>query len=276
MPSRVTIRQESADRLAGGLVVSTATGGSTATLLDSEVLLDAGESPDRYAGSWLHPTSGTNAGKIRRVNSYVPSAGSIAFPALASAILAGVSYELHDHLSPAQWNTAINRGLRRCTHERRDPLAIVSKKRQYDLTTALPTLEHKAAIKALWARWGPTNEKREEELAPASWKLYHEGGKVILYLRSPLEPDPTNNLELLVEWIGPYDPLATDAAVTACPLDWIVAATLVEAWERYGRTISEQARQATVISAQQAEAELTERTGQFGPNAARPLGRLEW
>lgn len=274
--TRAEIRQEAADSISGDLLTSESTGGTTTTLVDTERLLDANESPNRYLGSWLNISDGDYAGTVRRIGSYLNGSGTVVWSAaLAGALPAGVKYELHDHLDPRQWNASINRALRRLTRDRLDPLPIVRDRRQYSLAM-LSTLEMETSVQRLWLRWGDPGEKQWEELEPHKWRVYRDMDMFVLDLKSPLSPDSTNTLQLVVEWIGSYEPLNHDLARTSCPIDWVVAATLVEAWERYGRTINEKVREAVQTDQTKAMQTLTSLTHKYGPNVARPLRGPEW
>ena len=72
--TRAALRQAVAARMMR-TVVGQADGGSTVALADLDQLQDAGASDDLWTGSWLQITAGANAGAVRRVTAYDPTAG---------------------------------------------------------------------------------------------------------------------------------------------------------------------------------------------------------
>ncbi|MFN8525117.1 MAG: hypothetical protein U0821_18630 [Chloroflexota bacterium] len=236
--SRATIRQEAAKAWGRSVVVSTATTGSTSSLVDNYRLLDSNESPNQYEGCWVMPYSGTvaNVGRISRVGSYSPTSGTLSLsPSYPSAIANGDGYELHNLLSPDDWNFAINWGLRKCVANRVYSITPVAEQLQYTLPS---WVEREDDVTDLWVETGASQRKRREKVPPYVWKVQEEADTLALWLDHAYAPDVVNNLALIVEGIGHYDDLSTDSATTTCPLDWAVWATISEAAQLFAEEIA--------------------------------------
>ena len=113
------IRQEVAARL-GAFATGAATGGTTSTVVinnDAEFIGDASTpSPDLYEASWVLPTSGDNAGVVRRVkdDGFAPSTGTLTVvPVWSDAMANTNTFEVHGTLHPDRVEEAINRALRK-------------------------------------------------------------------------------------------------------------------------------------------------------------------
>ena len=238
--TRKAIRQESAFRFDGRALVSTATGGTTSTVIDTARLQDSGStSTNEYVGGWVLPTSGNGAGVTKPITTYAPSTGTITQGGTvwAGVIANGDEYELHELLDPRDWNNCIDRGLRRCTKLRKDALTLVASQLQYALSSQT-TLESPKHVERITLRHGATaNQYTWEELSPASWWIEDDDDVLTLVLRSAITPQA--DLAMYIEYVGAYDALATDATTTTCPLDWACAAAIMVAWERFGKQVDE-------------------------------------
>ena len=113
------IRQEVAARL-GSYASGTATGGTTSTVVinnDAEFIGDTNTpSPDLYEASWVLPTSGNNAGVVRRVkdDGFAPNTGTLTVvPVWSNAMANTNTFEVHGTLHPDRIKEAINRALRK-------------------------------------------------------------------------------------------------------------------------------------------------------------------
>jgi hypothetical protein len=95
------------------LVLGTATGGSTTTLIDTA---DRYEQDDTLNGMFVKIYSGTGLGKERLVNDYVQSTSTITIGGSAwTAPIAGSLYELHSRFSAAQYDVYCKMALRDLT-----------------------------------------------------------------------------------------------------------------------------------------------------------------
>ena len=113
------IRQEVGARL-GGYASGTATGGTTSTVVinnDAEFIGDTNTpSPDLYEAAWVLPTSGNNAGVVRRVkdDGFAPATGTLTVvPVWSNAMANTNTFEVHGTLHPDRVTEAINRALRK-------------------------------------------------------------------------------------------------------------------------------------------------------------------
>lgn len=239
MPTRKQVRQEAAARFDGRFLVSTATGGTTSTVVDTARLQNSGGSTSKYVGGWVLPTSGNGAGVTKPISAYAPTTGTITNGGTVwgGVIAAADEYELHMLLDPRDWNDVINRGLRKCVKLRLDQLTLVSLQLQYTLSS-LTTLDSPKHVTRVLMRDGDTaNRYTWRELEPSRWWISDDDDSLVLNLRSAIEPQ--SNLAMFIEYVGAYDAISTDAATTTCPLDYAVAAAIVAAWERFGKQIDE-------------------------------------
>lgn len=237
--TRAAIRQEAASRFDGRFIYSAATGGSTSTVIDTARLQDSGGSTSEYVGGWVLPTSGNAIGVTKPISAFAPTTGTITQGGTvwSGAVASTDTYELHMLLDPRDWNTCIDRGLRRCTKLRRDQLTLTSLQLQYALTSQT-TLESPKHVTRILMRDGDTSNRYTwRELEEPKWFISDDDDSLVLNLRSAIEPQ--SNLAMFVEYLGSYDALATDDATTTCPLDYAVAAAILVAWERFGHQVDE-------------------------------------
>lgn len=269
--TRTQIRQEAARRF-GRPVFSTATGGSTTTLIDTVKLKDSAASDFTYQGQYVLMTSGDASGDVRRVSSFARTTGILTVGnAFSATIDSGDTYELHDMLDPREWAECINRGLRKCIRIRRDPLTIVDDQLQYSLAS-LTGLERKSQVTGVIVQHGAASQKVERSLPVYRWDIVADDDAFTLHLETAEGEDTANNRVILLEWVGPYDALATDAATTTCPLDYVVAATLDAAYEVYTQNMD----RATRVEARQERAayadDLLAAHRKYAEGRARPIG----
>jgi hypothetical protein len=95
----------------GSVYVSTATGGSSSTVVDTSLTTVVGGNDD-HIGKWLVFTSGALDGTIARVTDYVASTTTLSFQPTASATASGLTYELWDgDFAPARIHDFINQSI---------------------------------------------------------------------------------------------------------------------------------------------------------------------
>ena len=90
--SRKEIRQSVGYNL-GAIYISTATGGSTSTVVDAALTTVIGGNDD-HIGKWIVFTSGALDGTIVRVTDYVASSTTLTFQPTQGSSATGLSYEL--------------------------------------------------------------------------------------------------------------------------------------------------------------------------------------
>ena len=120
MSTRSSIRQAVSPRL--GLYVSgttDATGGSTTTVVDTDSdVTNSYISAQKFVGSWVLLTSGTDSGLERQITTYVNTGTLTVGRAWSGATVAqSVTFEVHSILSATRINECIDRALRRMTYE---------------------------------------------------------------------------------------------------------------------------------------------------------------
>jgi hypothetical protein len=274
--TRLTIRQTAARRL-GGLHTGTITASVTApvtSVTDSSRLLDSDASENEFIGNFFMFTGAAlNAGTVRRVASYVPASGALTLGnSLASNTTSGDAYEMHEHLSPDEWNLCIDAALRRCNRRREATVTIVSGNEQYSLS-ALTDLTRENQILDVFTMAGAANQKRRRYLVKnVAWDVWEDDDALTLDLTTALNEDATNNLELYVAYLAPYAALATDAATTSCDLDWVVTGTLLHALETYTGRLEEAAKKNLKMTSAGLEKEFRRHAMAQAPKRAVTIG----
>lgn len=257
----------------GEITYGTATSGDFGYLIDTERLRSSLVPPERVQSSWIALTNGdANEGRERRIASFLPASGRASFDnPLPEAVAAGDEYEIHDILSPTQWNRVIDDALARCARTGSIVLTPTEGTTHYDLRLAEPSLELADDVLTVIKRTGVAGSYREVELPPYAWKVEDDGDGAWLKLGNAIGPDAANNLRIVVRAILPYPTLASDSSTTSCPIAWLRAAAVVSAFELYGRTIEAGARGAVNVDQQQAAANFTEQTARYAPQYDRPI-----
>lgn len=237
--TRTQIRQEAAARI-GSIAYpypcTGTSGGSTTTAVVSE-FIDSIDSEYRNVGSWAYFLNGTNAGAVRRVQSYAPTTGTLTFNrALSASVASGDTFELHEWFDPRIWHDCINRALRNTPRMRREEITIVTNQRQYTLWQ--PWITKVDQIFRLVMRYGSTaNEYTYREVSRQRWHVDIDDDVLVLNLTEPYTNQ--SNVALFMDATGPYSELTSDSSSTTCNLDWIVFGTLKQAYDVYGKIIDD-------------------------------------
>lgn len=273
--TRLLIRQTAAGRL-GGLTTGAATSNVTAPttgIIDTDNLLDTGDSDYSLIGEYFMFTSGSNAGVEKRIVSSVPSAGSIAVSSnLTSNIADGDTYEIHTHLAPSQWNECINASLRRCTRRREEVVTVVSAQNQYSLS-ALTDLTREKQVLNVYLRRGASGAKTQRALSRQSeYEFWEDDDTLTLNVFSAITANAGDNLELVIAYVAPYAALSTDASTTTCDLDWVVTGALLHAMERYHHRVEEPAKRNLQMDANDFQKEFRALTMRFAPDRSKMIG----
>ena len=123
--TRKEIRQSVGYNL-GSIYVSTATGGSTSTVVDTALTTVVGGDND-HIGKWIVFTSGALDGTIVRVTDYVASSTTITFQPTQGSSASGLAYELWDgDQPPARIHDLINQSVIEATGHTYDQVEDVS------------------------------------------------------------------------------------------------------------------------------------------------------
>ncbi len=236
MSSREALRQELGEDLSS-MVQGTADSGSTTTLVDAD-LIDSLEENEQLEGAWVwmqDDTAGTTMVE-RRVRTYDPASGTLTFSRpFTDARASGMSYEIHKRLKPSQINTVINRTLARLAYVVTEDITVVSGQRNYSLSALTAFTQAKQAMRVLW-RHGDTAD--EYSYQPITWwEVMDRGGTFYL----DVFPYTTVGGSIMVfQYWRTYDTLATDAATTECPAEWVKAGAMLRIYDRelqYGASI---------------------------------------
>lgn len=244
MVTVATIRKEVLTR--GGWYESiTATSGTTTTLADTEHLKDTGESIFAYEDKWVKcltasAGSALNIGKIRRVDSYSPTSGTLTFGApFPAAVVLGDTFELVD-ISPNLVDSCIFTALRRCIAIREDVITYAAGDTALSLAS-LPWVVAPEYILGLRYRSGSINNQYHyDDIPPYYWKVTRNAASFSIELDDTLRT-PSANVALLIRTVAPFvtdtDSFSsiTDATTYTVPLDWIVPLATVELINRIGR-----------------------------------------
>lgn len=273
MPTRAAIRQEAANRFGGNTTGTTTSSGTTTTFVCS-TLADSGESTDRWDGAWVQMTSGTagNIGAIRRIVSGVAGSGTFTVGyAFTSATASGDGFELNEHLSPTDWNNAINRALRRRMRERRETITPVLNQTHYSLASYTDITEPGQVVD-LYFRDGPTAaETTYRQVPPYQWEVLEDDDGLTLYLDPPVGPGSNSDFYIIMSYVGPYAEISTDSTTTTCPLDWIVPATILAALEMYAPQLEQRAFGRVTERKQEYALEVLRMDQKYGPKRTRRL-----
>ena len=123
--TRKEIRQSVGYNL-GSIFISTATGGSTSTVVDTALTTVVGGNDD-HIGKWLVFTSGALDGTIVRVTDYVASSTTLTFQPTQGSSASGLTYELWDQdFPPARTHDFINQAVIEATGHTYDQVEDVS------------------------------------------------------------------------------------------------------------------------------------------------------
>jgi hypothetical protein len=204
-------------------LVGTVTDATTTTLTDTANLLDSSDDAARLAGAWVYIASGAQAGTTRRVLEFAPSTGTLTVDSW-TAPAAGSEYELHQRLRPADLNRLINQALVALRYHTEQRVDVVAGQRQYSLAD-YAWLTEPRQVYAVCVEMGGEGARQYPDI-PFEVTAGDEG----LTLHVP--PSATRSGEhLLLRCSRPYEALAEDADVTACPLDWVRTATVYRVYE---------------------------------------------
>lgn len=206
--------------------LGTIAAGTLVTLLYDTALIDPDETESRFDRAWVKIVSGAADGEIRRIRQrdvgagvygYNPELGTLQLTrALINLPVADDGYELHTRLDPDDIDTRINRTLNKCYYLEREIINPVAEQREYSLA-AYAWLTEEAQVQQVFWRYGDT--ALEYQYRPMRWwEISEDAGVLTLHVK-PYDTDG----KYIVEAIRPYAELATDAAETDCPPDWVRA-----------------------------------------------------
>lgn len=221
---------------AAEFLASTATGGSTTTIVDSPNLNDT----DGYwAETTVLVTSGTNSGSQRRVQTFTSSTATLTlYSAFTAAVASGVTYELYRRFTPADIKTALNRAINIGAPDFREKVRAVATGVTDTLQYAFPSglalldkglvgIEYQYYVDATQATW-PFSKVPSD--------LYdiledYSGSGTIKTLQ--LKFNPTTNRLIRFVYDAPLGNVSADADVIHLDLpelEWLYTQSVTELW----------------------------------------------
>ncbi len=150
---RQFVAQEMGGMGQGGFLSSTATSGSSTTLVDTAwpvkttLVVD-----EQWKDAWLlRPAAAAAADRVRLVDTYTASTGTFTVDnAYTNAPAAAEAYEIHTTIEPATaMLTIINEGLKRCMLEVDFALSPVALAQRHSVATAAPWLNRKSWVRSV-------------------------------------------------------------------------------------------------------------------------------
>lgn len=241
----------------GSYLARTATSGTVSSLTDARhPVRSSNLQEDLFAGKWILRPDAPDEDKVRVVaeNGYVPTTGVIQ-PDLdwSSPPVAGEVYELHGSVEPwEEMNDLINTALKRCYVTMEIAVDAQPGNTRHGLNVAAPWLHAASHVRRVG--YLTENESRNR-MDPYQRRIYGEPiedeGKIYF----DHWPQTFDHYEVLfVQLIKPafnacraddlgvfgdIDGLAADDNEAPVAQEWIVAAALVEYWERYASQLPE-------------------------------------
>lgn len=225
--TRATLRQTLGFKFGGELYVTgdvLASPSPTTSTFALAELVDSGADTKRFVDRWMYLASGTYAGQERRITAYTPGTGLITLHrVLAGAPSSGDDVEIH-RWPPSMLHAAINRALTRCKYRDIVKITPVANQTRYSLA-AYTYPETEKDVVNVWLYDYPAVGQGYPREAP--WfKVHDDAGTMYLYVTAV--PATYANSEIWLEIQRPYASLATDAATTTAPAEWVLAGAEVE------------------------------------------------
>ena len=216
---------------------------------------------DLFSGKWiLRPNAGPNdLVRVVSENGYNPTAGIIQ-PDLdwEAPPTAGEVYELHGSLEPwEEMNDVINTALQRCYVVSEIPLNSSVGATRHGLNTAAPWLQAASHVRQFgYLHAGESRNAMDPYKRRIFAEVIDDEGSVyvnhwphtfdhaeVLFVKS-IKPAWNACRTTSVGVFGERTELAADAHEAPVPCEWIVAAALVEYWDRYAAQLPEEDDQA--------------------------------
>ena len=251
----------------GFYLARAATSGSVSSLTDTRYPIKSSNlQEDLFSGKWiLRPDAGVND-KVRIVseNGYNPTAGIIQ-PDLDwdAPPTNGEVYEIHGAMDPwTEMNEVINAALQRCYVVSEIPLDSTVGATRHGLNTAAPWLQIASHVRQVgYLHLGenrnqidPYRRKVHAEVIDDEGQIYvthwphtFDNGQILFVkaIKPAYFACRFNDLGTFGELEG----LSADAHEAPIALEWIVAACLLEYWDRYAAQLPEDDKQAKAADA---------------------------
>ena len=270
MPSLATIRQEILKQVPGAFLGTAGT--SSATQLedtDDEQTLFTGDGGIDFTGYWLlRPDAAVAADRVRRITFHDRNQGVIKPSRAWTNAPTSETYELWPpEFRPADVDSAVNRALGELPYLVEEDITVSSLDNEYTISYSWLTHERQV-LEVYWKYTNSSLVSREEY---PWWKVFPDSGVFKLMLDPP--PSSATGNSVLLEGKAYYASLATDAATTDCPLEWITAKGLVTVLEdkQAGGTGQDVSRWS--IQVVNARKQLFKMTKKYAPRRGR---RMMW
>lgn len=195
------------------------------------------DSPDLYVGSWLCLPTREHPDRERQVETYAPTAGTVAFPTVPAApppIAAGEPIQLWTRWRPRDVEEQLIRAQRTMYAPARAGVtgADLDGRRQINLTALVPALQTPAQLIGITELTGSVPARRRAYVPGTDFEAYLEGSALLvqLTLAGPTY-DATKTLAIAY-WVAydaitplPFGQLST--ATTAAPAEWLAWETIL-------------------------------------------------
>jgi len=271
---RQFVGQEMGGQGLGGFLASTATSGSSTTLVDTTwpvkttLVVD-----EQWKDAWIFRPAAVAADKVRIVDTYTPSTGTFTVDnPYGVAPVAAEAYEIHTVIEPltAMLNI-INEGLKRCMIETEIAATPVALDQVHCVTTIAPWLEKKSWVRQVG--YLGVNDNRAQ-ISPYTRVVRGEAYEAdgVVYLDHPGRAFLATDV-LYIRAMKPAYAAVTNAAGTAqstgfvletdkCPvnLEWAGWAAVIEGWRRYGQILETGAKTRLIPTRAEAAAMFSDKT----------------
>lgn len=228
--TRLRTRQAAIKTYGAGVVLVN-TGMGTATVITSDHrILGSIYRAGKGKGTWLHPTGGNNAGKVRVVTNSDPTTGTFNVDSWGAAMASGDEVEWHWLAAPDVWDDAVIRAAKRYFYVDRVPIKGVADQDEYDLSS-IPWLLSKEHVHDV--RYYPDETSSGVDGIDRSWgsdgrwwRTRDDNGVITLQIAPTIDAATTLYLEISRQ----MPPLHTDtaAAPVGCSEELLAALTFDE------------------------------------------------
>lgn len=221
--TRLKIRQRAIVTYRCGVPLLFSSGDSNTLVTTDPRYANPNFSTGRGKGGWVRVTTGSRRGEESNIlPTSVPSSGTIEIsPALTGAPVALDEFEWHWVTSPAEWDEAINRGLKRYSYVERVPIVGLGTQ-EISLGSIVPWLRTKRDVIGIW--WYPNGAQLEEPFGTQGrwWTIRQDADALILITNPTITTAETIYLEA---W-RPTPEVFTDDSLLPFTTDIDLAAAL--------------------------------------------------
>jgi hypothetical protein len=252
MSTTLALARVEVARRAQEFISGIATGGSTTTLADANVLTHQ----DNYwnESTVLITASGTNIGLQRRVQTFAASTSTLTmYSAFTGAVASGATYELYRRFSPTDIDTAINRSLNIAAPDFREKARAVATAVADTLQYAFPTgpdFMDRGLVAVEYQHYTGSGQDTFPftKLSSDMYEVIEDfnGSNTIRTLQLRFNPDTNRLLRFVYDGILGNVSTSTDTIRLDLPeLEWMYSQSCAELWRiETGRTVDSNRRAA--------------------------------